>query len=476
MKGRFVGKQTAQWHNRSMSREHTSSATEHFSKLRRFRQAAYEQFGNARDALFELTDAVIQMRQVQSFAELSCAPMFRRQWSSAYEALQDGRPDRIGLLRLYLQMYAVPARPILAGDHTAWPRLWASTVAQRSYQHQPTPIPGRRPITIGHGYSTIAVIPQQGSWALPLLHERISNQKPIVVAAQQLASVCQMLAVRPITLWDSEYSSGVFLNLTANVKADKLIRLRTNLCLEGSTLIPYKGRGRHPTRGMPFKFKDPSTWWPPEEEFAGEDERFGPLQVRVWHGLRFRQARSCPISVALVERPQASGSRRKPRFLWFGWVGEASPPQWWGIYAWRYPIDHWYRFIKGRLHWTLPRLASVEPAERWSDLMPFITWEAWLAKDWVEDHPLPWQKPQRQLSPGRTCQALQNILPAIGTPARVCKSRGKSPGWPTGKARTPRPPVDLIRSAVWKEIRRRKKLSQTGERPKRGRQKQVLSL
>src|SRR5512147_1831729 len=108
-----------------MSSEHSSSATEHFNKLIQFRQAAYGLFGNARDALFELTDAVIQLRQIQSFAELSCAPAFRRKWSSVYEALQDGRPNRSGLLQEYLQHIDLQERLLLAGDHTAWPHLWA---------------------------------------------------------------------------------------------------------------------------------------------------------------------------------------------------------------------------------------------------------------------------------------------------------------------------------------------------------------
>src|SRR5512142_1959995 len=98
-----------------MSRKHSSSATEHFNKLIQFRQAAYSLLGNARDALFELTDAVIQLPHVQSFVELSCAPAFRRKWSSAYEALQDGRPDRAGLLGLYLEQMDCEKRCILAG-------------------------------------------------------------------------------------------------------------------------------------------------------------------------------------------------------------------------------------------------------------------------------------------------------------------------------------------------------------------------
>ena len=48
-------------------------------------------------------DAVLATPAVNSFAELALAPVFRRRWASLYEALQDGRPDRDALLRLYVQ-------------------------------------------------------------------------------------------------------------------------------------------------------------------------------------------------------------------------------------------------------------------------------------------------------------------------------------------------------------------------------------
>jgi hypothetical protein len=38
-------------------------------------------------------------------------------------------------------------------------------------------------------------------------------------------------------------------------------------------------------------------------------------------------------------------------------------------------VDHWYRFLKQRLHWTLPQLSTPQQSERWSDLMPILTWE-----------------------------------------------------------------------------------------------------
>jgi hypothetical protein len=456
-----------------MSCKHSSGASEHFNKQIQFRQAAYAQLGNARDALFELTDAVIQMRQVQSFAELSCAPAFRRQWPSAYEAIQDGRPDRAGLLQLYLEQLKPDTPLVLAGDHTVWPRLWAGTLAGRSYQHQPTAIPGRRPITIGQGYSTLALIPEtHSSWALPLLHERICDQKPVSTAVRQLRQVCQHLAVRPLTLWDSEYGCAAFLKATADIPADKLIRLRTNLCLEGPTK-PYQGRGAYPKHGIKFNFKDPATWWQPDQVIADQDSEFGPLVVRIWQGLRFKQALDCRMIVAQVERLHTPGSRRKPRLLWFAWLGETPPQRWWSQYTRRYPVDHWYRFAKGRLHWTLPRLSTPQQCDRWSDLMPFLTWELWLARPVVQDSPLPWQKPQTSLSPGRVCQGMQNILVAIGTPTRVCKSRGKSPGWPKGRPRQLRKRFELVRSARWMIIRSRQKSVSAAHKPKRGRPKNI---
>ena len=59
-------------------------------KLKQFRSSVYTILGNAKDALFDLMDAVLVTRSVYSFVELSVSPVFRRQWSSIYEALEDG--------------------------------------------------------------------------------------------------------------------------------------------------------------------------------------------------------------------------------------------------------------------------------------------------------------------------------------------------------------------------------------------------
>lgn len=209
-----------------------------FAQLREFRQAAYECLCRAKDATFELMDAILLTRNAYSLADLSICPVFRRQWPSIYEAMQDTRPQRNKLMRLYIKNIRKQERIILAGDHTAWSRPDAPTLRERTYEHYTTGGRGGRPITPGYGYSTIAWIPEtEGSWALPLRHERITSwENPIDKAVRQLKLVCQHLQARPITLWDIEYGCAPFVTKTADIDADKLMRLRSNLCLWGETI------------------------------------------------------------------------------------------------------------------------------------------------------------------------------------------------------------------------------------------------
>lgn len=144
--------------------------------MKLFRRGVYTILGNAKDALFDLMDAVLVTRSVYSFVELSVSPVFRRRWSSIYEALEDSSPPRSELMRLYIEQLPQTEQIVLAGDHTAWPRVDARTLKERTYEHQAQPMSGAKPVTVGQGYSTIAVVPEtEGSWALPLLHERITS-------------------------------------------------------------------------------------------------------------------------------------------------------------------------------------------------------------------------------------------------------------------------------------------------------------
>ena len=156
----------------------SATAATQFTKLQAFRQAAYACLGNGRAALFDLADAVLATPAVNSFAELACAPVFRRRSASLYEALQDGRPDRAALLRLYASSCPPVGnccQPVIIplGRAQRRPPCATDTIV-----HAPTKMAGNRQITIGYDFSTLSWVPELGgSWAPPLLFERISSAR-----------------------------------------------------------------------------------------------------------------------------------------------------------------------------------------------------------------------------------------------------------------------------------------------------------
>ena len=419
--------------------------------LEEFRQAAYTHLGKAHDATFELTDAILLTRNVYTLADLSLSPVFRRKWPSIYEAIQDTRPDRDKLMELYIKQMPAQGRVLLAGDHTAWSRPEAVTLKERTIEHSSTAIAGNKPITIGQGYSTIAWIPEDsGSWALPLRHERITSwSSPIEKATEQLEKVCESMPSRPISLWDSEYGCAPFVLKTSNIAADILVRLRSNLCLWGAPPA-YSGKGRPRKHGEKFKLNDPTTFSEAVLVLELDDPKLGRVKVSLWQDLHFRKADDRPMSLLRVERLNQLGKLRAVKPLWLAWIGEEIPPleEVWRLYLRRFTIDHWYRFLKQRLHWTIPKLSTPEQCEHWSNLMPLMTWELWLARDIVADNPLPWHKPMDKLTPGRVAQAMGSVLAAIGTPTSPPKPRGKSQGWTPGKARVRRIRYPIVKKTA----------------------------
>jgi hypothetical protein len=406
-------------------------------KLKQFRNYSYTILGNGRAALFDLMDAVLTSQSLSSFVELSLSPVFRREWPSLYEALKDACPPRQMLMHHYVEQMPQAELTIVAGDHTAWSRPYAKTLQDRTYEHKPKPDGLGKPVVVGQGYSTVAWIPEeQGSWALPLVHERISSfETPIEKIAQQLRLVCAQIPGKVLYLGDSEYGCAPFLKSTADIDCLKLLRLRPNRVLYGAP-EPYQGHGRPCKHGKKFTLKDSSSWGIPQEQTVVEDPKLGRLQISRWGTLHFGQAADHPFDLILIKRLDAPHANP----LWLMWVSQENPclSLVWQHYLRRFAIEHWYRFVRQRLHWSCPKFPTLAQTEVWSDLMPLMTWQLWLAREIVCDCPLPWQKPMAQLSPGRIANSFAPLLARIGSPAPHPKPRGKSPGSSVGHKRKPR--------------------------------------
>ena len=76
--------------------------------LQEFRHGMYHCFGNAKDALFNLVDALCSEAGASSFPELSFSPFFERSWASLYEALEDGQIDAERLRHLFVDFAPLP--------------------------------------------------------------------------------------------------------------------------------------------------------------------------------------------------------------------------------------------------------------------------------------------------------------------------------------------------------------------------------
>src|SRR5207245_5674272 len=76
--------------------------------LKEFRREMYHCFGNAKDALFNLVDALCSEAGASSFPELSFSPFFERTWASLYEALEDGQIDAERLRQVFVDFAPLP--------------------------------------------------------------------------------------------------------------------------------------------------------------------------------------------------------------------------------------------------------------------------------------------------------------------------------------------------------------------------------
>ncbi len=113
---------------------------EQFNSLIESRQAIYNQgFTRAKDAQFELLDALLLGQPIRSFPELSLLPVFRRKWPSIYAAIKEGRQDRAWLEGYFIRQIPMEGPLLFSLDGTAWPHPAARTLADLQYVYSPTP-------------------------------------------------------------------------------------------------------------------------------------------------------------------------------------------------------------------------------------------------------------------------------------------------------------------------------------------------
>jgi hypothetical protein len=400
-------------------------------------------FERSPDALFELVDALSSEPQARTLPELSLSPSFRRKWPSVYEALEDGRVNQRRWTQVWTAaLLAQHQGPVwVSVDSTSIARPEAEASPDRGIIYLPNLPHTKRPVGVGWQFSTVMLLPNQpSSWGAILSQCRItSTQTAISVAVQQLEGLAPLLPVGTRVLADRWYATGPFVSACKRLHLDGLVRLKRNRKLYRQAPLPLPGnRGAPRKDGDLFQGSKPETWGEPDTSWHGTDHRGKPIQVQAWQHLHFRQARDMELTVYRVLRMGAKGTRRDPGESWFIWTGNVPLPLEDAVscYQRRFSHEHTYRFLKQDLLWTKVHVRTAHQFERWSVVVATAMNQLVLARSLGQASYRPWERRPHVLTPRQVRRVMPALLQQLGTPARVPKPRGKSPGWHKGTPRT----------------------------------------
>ncbi len=422
--------------------------------LRSFGDALYACFDRRPDALFELADALLAAAPVPALPHLSLAPSHGRGWGSVYDALADGRVDGDALRAALTRQPSTGGQPIYAVDVSVWPRCDAEASPERGSSDHPSRHSAGQPIVAGWAYQWLAQLSlDRDSWTAPLDVRRVHPaENPNAVAVEQVGALLGRLPPSdraPLLVFDVGYDSAQLTQALDGARAAILVRLRADRCFDADPppAVPSPKGGRPRRHGAKFDCASPETWPAPAAEHAVEDEQYGRVRVRAWAGLHPKQQahpnrgtrKPRPLvrgTVVLVEVDRLPARPSKPRVLWLWWAGPGAPDLdvLWRAYVRRFDLEHTLRFAKQGLGWTTPRVRHPEQADRWTWLVLVADTQLRLARPWVADRRLPWERPldPAKLTPSRVRRALSALLPVVGTPAKAPKPCGRSPGRPRG--------------------------------------------
>jgi len=462
--------------------------------MQAFRENLYKFFSHRADASMELIDALASNLNARSVAELSLSPLFHREYSSVYDAIehffapstpekttQEQREHEQGLLRLIAPFLPKPEQRrywLFGTDVTYLSRQFGHTVADRTMVHCPNAIKGNKPVTIGHDYSVLSFLPEKdGSavppWVAPLIVRRVqSAEKATQVGAEQIAAVVtdETLPFQDalcVLVEDSAYSGRTHLGKVAiHPNLVSVIRFPGNRVVYHKFELP-EGEDNtvgHPTwYGERFDLKDPATWPDPDEiavtTLVTKKGKTYTVQLEGWHdmvrtGKKDIPMHKHPFTLVRARVLDAEGNPVFKHDMWLLAIGERrrelSLIDIWEAYGQRYDVEHFYRYGKQRLLMDAYQTPVVEHEENWWQIVQLAYVQLWLARSLAETLPRPWERylPPSQpgcASPSTVQRNFERIIRQIGTPAQPPKPRGNSPGRTKGYKPPPRPRQSVIK-------------------------------
>jgi hypothetical protein len=417
-----------------------------------FREAVYQEVVWRPAAILDLVDALTAAGHVNSPVALSESPLFRRKFSSVYDALVHGELGE-DLKSLFSDSQdadweTIGGYEIHAIDATPNERMSAETLADRGALKAQQ----KETVRYGHKYSWLVRLVQCGtSWVAPEDIERIDTQTTDTkVAAQQVKGLALRHKRPKVITADSRYRDKHFLGAFADLENTyALVRLQNNQKLSQEPELKPKGsRGAPRKHGADFQLtaieREPDAI---EEFYLGKQK----VRVRVWHQLHFKRLAKVVGSVVCVEFLKEDGTPRYKRPLWLFWTGpdDVSPQDLCLMYLWRFAIEHLFRFLKQHMGLNSNRSSNLTSLQRWMWIVALAYWQLLLMRETVQPNRPAWHPHKKDgqdktLTPAQVQRSAQVFLLQAGTPAASTRPAGKGPGRQTGYRPAPRKCFEVV--------------------------------
>lgn len=399
-----------------------------------------------------MVDALTVSGHVNSPVAMSESPLFRRKFSSIYDALTHGQLDA-SLKDLLSNSQdenweKIAGYEIHAIDATPNERMAAETLADRGALKAQQ----KDPVRYGHKYSWLVRLVQSGtSWVAPEDIERISTESTDTkLAAQQIKDLAVRNKHSKVVTADSRYRDKHFLGAFAGLEnTHALVRLQNNQKLSQEPVPKPEG-----SRGAPRKHGADFQLTAIEREPDASDEFFlgkQKVRVRAWHTLHFKRLAKVSGSVVCVEFLKENGAPRYKRPIWLFWTGpeDVGPEELCRMYLWRFAIEHLFRFLKQHLGLNSNRSTNLESLQRWMWIVGLAYWQLLLIRDTVPANRPAWHPDKkdgqpRPLTPAQVQRSAQVFLLQSGTPAANTRPAGKGRGRQKGYCPAQRKRHDIV--------------------------------
>lgn len=453
-----------------------SSRVEALAALSVFRAEFYRCLTARRDALFELTDALLCTDgPVTSLVGLVLAPEHRRGHGAMYDGLNNGHVDVARLRRTLAGLplpRAVDGRIVLAVDVSPWLRSDAATSPQRLFCHVYGRGKNQSQLIPGWPYSFVAALETgRTSWTAVLDAVRLGpDDDTAAVTATQLRQVVERLIAagqhtpdhpRILIVCDAGYDIPRLAYVLADLPVDVLGRLRSDRVMRLPVPPRRPTTGRPPKHGPELALADSTTWPAPQVTTTTTTSRYGTATTTAWHRLHPKLTRrTCwldhdgdlPIIEGTLIRltvEHLPGDRNpKPVWLWISITTATTidVDRAWQSYLRRFDLEHTFRLLKQTLGWTRPKIRTPQAADRWTWLIIACHTQLRLARSLTTDLRRPWERPTHahRLTPARVRRGFRHIHPKTSHPASAPKPTKPGPGRPPGsKNHRPAPHHDV---------------------------------